>query len=59
LIEAEHYRAALERIAAEAFVSVDENYPMSWRGVAVERIDIARAALAEWDGKNVPDPGTE
>lgn len=33
------------RIAAEAYVSIDEGYPMSWRGVAVERIDIARRFL--------------
>lgn len=36
---------ALERIAAPALVSLDE-LPNGWRGVAVERIDIARAALA-------------
>lgn len=36
---------ALKKIAAEASVSVDENCPGSWRGVAVERIDIARDFL--------------
>lgn len=35
----------LKKIAEEASVSVDENYPGSWRGVAVERIDLARNFL--------------
>ncbi len=35
----------LRVIAAEAYVAVDEGYPGTWRNVAVERIDIARAFL--------------
>jgi hypothetical protein len=44
----EFYRleAALRAIAAEAYVTA-ENWPQGWRDVAVERIDIARAALAQ------------
>lgn len=36
----------LEAIAAEAYVSADD-WPLGWRRVATERIDIARAALKE------------
>jgi len=45
---------ALEKVAAEAFVSIadlpDYDQPNGWRKVAVERIDIARAALAKFTG---------
>ena len=41
---------AVEQIAAEAWVSIDElpdhDQPNGWRRVAVERIEMARAALA-------------
>ncbi|TXH14121.1 MAG: hypothetical protein E6R03_10045 [Hyphomicrobiaceae bacterium] len=47
----EKLEAALREIAAEAYVSDDylqpHNYPNGWRKVAVDRIDIARAALKE------------
>jgi hypothetical protein len=58
--ERDAYREALEEIAADAWVSVDKPKKMyrGWRAVAVERIDIARAALAAAirsdDGKATP-----
>ncbi len=46
----ERYEAALREIAAEAMVSLDDlpdhEQSNGWRAVAVERIDIAREALA-------------
>lgn len=45
------YEKALEKIAAEAYVSVAEEicydlaYNNAWRKIAVERIDIAREVL--------------
>jgi hypothetical protein len=35
---------ALEGIAGEAFVSLDD-WPLGWRDVATQRIDLARSAL--------------
>jgi hypothetical protein len=49
-------REGLERIAAEAYVPIDECMPHGkvngWRNVAVERIDIARDLLA-----SIKEPG--
>lgn len=46
----EYAMDALEMIAAEAYVSLDDlphhDQPNGWRKVAVDRIDIARMALA-------------
>jgi hypothetical protein len=54
LNECERLAAALKRIAAEAYVSADSLIPPfkpnGWRDVAVERIDIARQALAAYEG---------
>lgn len=47
---------ALERIAAEAFVSLCDlphyDQPNGWRKIAVERIDIAYEALAAIEAIN-------
>lgn len=46
---------ALERIAAPAIVSLDQcpdaDQPNGWRHLAVDRIDIARTALAAYRGE--------
>jgi len=46
--EIERLRAALSKIAAECWVTVGTDAQMysRWRKLAVERVDIARAALA-------------
>lgn len=49
--ELARFRSALEQIAAEAFVPLDNlppyDAPNGWREIAVERINIARAAISE------------
>jgi len=47
--ENERLRAALSKIAAECWVTVGTDAQMysRWRKLAVERVDIARAALAK------------
>jgi hypothetical protein len=46
-VENERLREALKDISAECWVSLgsDEEMYKGWRAVAVERVDIARAAL--------------
>jgi len=52
-VELQALREALGKIAADAFVSLDQlpphDMPNGWRKIAVERIDIARQALTRKD----------